>query len=76
MAARRRRTSRCGSSPAASISGQYLPFWQEACESGNERACRYEAFLTLTYCNNGSGWACNEAGIQLAEARDKGYPLD
>ena len=53
--------------------GQYLPFWTRACEAGNARACRYEAYLTATYCNNGSGWACNEAGIQLAEARrDRG----
>ena len=49
--------------------GQYLPFWTQACEAGNDRACRYEAFLTETYCSNGSGWACNEAGIRLAEAR-------
>jgi hypothetical protein len=49
--------------------GQYLPFWSQACEAGSDRACRYEAHLTETYCNNGSGWACNEAGIRLAEAR-------
>jgi hypothetical protein len=49
--------------------GQYLPFWAQACESGNARACRYQAFLTETYCRNGSGWACNETGIQLVAAR-------
>lgn len=43
--------------------GSYLPFWQEACAEGSQRACRYQAHLTLTYCNNGSGWACNEVGI-------------
>ncbi|HSG08596.1 MAG TPA: hypothetical protein VLA36_09565 [Longimicrobiales bacterium] len=55
--------------------GQYLPFWKQACEVGNERACRYESFLTLTYCNNGSGWACNEAGIQFSEARRDPGPV-
>lgn len=48
--------------------GSYLPFWQEACAEGSERACRYQAFLTLTYCKNGSGWACNEVGIQERRA--------
>jgi hypothetical protein len=43
--------------------GQYLPFWQKACGTGNVRACNYAANLTLIYCNNGSGWACNEVGI-------------
>lgn len=44
--------------------GQYLPFWQEACQAGNARACRYSTFMKFTYCNNGSGWACNEWGIE------------
>ena len=43
--------------------GQYLPFWTNACQVGNERACRYATVLTQIYCVNGSGWACNEAGI-------------
>ena len=43
--------------------GQYLPFWAHACHEGSERACRYAGHLTLTYCENGSGWACNEAGV-------------
>ncbi len=44
--------------------GQYLPFWQNACEAGSERACGYLSYMTLSYCKNGSGWACNEVGIQ------------
>jgi len=53
--------------------GQYLPFWTNACEAGSGRACRYAAHLTEIYCQNGSGWACNEAGIQLvAERRPAG----
>jgi hypothetical protein len=49
--------------------GQYLPFWQRACAAGSERACRYQEHLTLVYCNNGSGWACNEWGIMQLEQR-------
>jgi hypothetical protein len=48
--------------------GQYRPFWQRACEAGGDRACSYLSYLTLSYCNNGSGWACNEWGIQEVEA--------
>ncbi len=49
--------------------GQYLPFWVERCEAGDERACSYREHLTLVYCNNGSGWACNEWGILQVEQR-------
>ena len=42
--------------------GQYYPFWQEACQAGSARACTYGAKLTVVFCANGSGWACNEAG--------------
>ena len=48
--------------------GQYLPFWKEACSAGSGRACRYAAYLVDAYCHNGSGWACNEDGIQLARS--------
>jgi hypothetical protein len=43
--------------------GQYLPFWQQACRAGSDRACKYAANLMVVYCNGGSGWACNEVGI-------------
>ena len=46
--------------------GQYLPFWSKACQTGSDRACTYASALTLIYCNDGSGWACNEAGIAQA----------
>jgi hypothetical protein len=49
--------------------GQYLPFWQRACDAGSLRACTYRDYLTLLYCNNGSGWACNEWGIPQLEER-------
>lgn len=47
--------------------GQWLPFWEEACEDGKERACDYAAFMKWNYCDKGSGWACNELGIQELE---------
>jgi hypothetical protein len=43
--------------------GQWLPFWRQACEDGRPYACPYLADLSLGYCNWGSGWACNEAGL-------------
>ena len=46
--------------------GQYLPFWEEACAAGSERACDAVATRQRTYCDRGSGWACNELGIMVA----------
>lgn len=48
--------------------GQALPFWQQACRAGHERACEYTTAMTRIYCANGSGWACNEWGILQREA--------
>jgi len=59
-----------GDNPA----GQSLPFWERACGAGLERACRYEAQMMLNYCNEGSGWACNERGVQLAKAGRRAAP--
>jgi hypothetical protein len=42
--------------------GQWLPFWQEACDAGRPYACPYLADLQAGYCERGSSWACNEAG--------------
>lgn len=47
--------------------GQALPTWWEACAAGSARACAYEASMTWIYCQNGSGWACNEAGVRLVD---------
>jgi len=47
--------------------GQDLPFWIDKCDAGNQRACGYVSFMKLVYCENGSGWACNEFGIEQAE---------
>jgi hypothetical protein len=43
--------------------GQWLPFWRQACLDGRSYACPYLADLELNFCNQGSGWACNEAGL-------------
>jgi hypothetical protein len=42
--------------------GQYIPFWQHACDEGCRYACPYLADLEQTACDRGSGWACNETG--------------
>ena len=46
--------------------GQWLPFWDRACQEGRPRACAYLANLQSIYCNAGSGWACNETGRSSA----------
>jgi hypothetical protein len=43
--------------------GQWLPFWRHACEDGRSYACPYLADLEASFCDRGSGWACNEAGL-------------
>jgi len=48
-------------------SGQYLPFWQQACAADARSACEDLYYLEDGYCEDGSGWACNEVGILLAE---------
>jgi len=50
--------------------GQWLPFWRHACQDGRTFACPYLADLELGFCHQGSGWACNEAGLlHIALAR-------
>ena len=43
--------------------GQSLHFWMQTCEAGKERACAYTTGMAAIYCNDGSGWACNEWGV-------------
>jgi hypothetical protein len=50
--------------------GQWLPFWQQACAANAPSACEDLYFLEDGYCEDGSGWACNELGILLAERYD------
>jgi hypothetical protein len=50
--------------------GQWLPFWRQACQEGRAYACPYVADVESTFCDRGSGWACNEAGLMhIALAR-------
>ena len=46
--------------------GQWLPFWQQACDEDRPHACNFLAVKQSGHCNRGSGWACNEAGVLLA----------
>ena len=43
--------------------GPWIPFWQQACDDGRSYACPYLADLQQGLCNQGSPWACNEAGL-------------
>ena len=47
--------------------GQYYPFWRDTCEAGSTRACDYTGVMQQSFCDRGSGWACNEFGILMAE---------
>ena len=47
--------------------GQWMPFWQQACNDDRPYACSYLAATQSTYCDAGSGWACNEFGILQTE---------
>jgi hypothetical protein len=47
--------------------GQWIPFWQRACQQDRAHACRYLAQLHTTYCRAASGWSCNELGILQAD---------
>jgi hypothetical protein len=50
--------------------GQWIPFWQQACQQGRVRACRYLTQLHATYCRAGSRWSCNELDALLADNKD------
>lgn len=47
--------------------GDSLPFWVQACEAGRPNACRRLIQLETTYCNDNSGWACNELGLHYRD---------
>ena len=52
--------------------GQYYPFWRGACEAGSERACNYSGVMLQNFCDQGSGWGCNEFGMLLV-ALDRNF---
>ena len=47
--------------------GQWIPFWQRACQQDRAYACQYLAQLHTNYCRAASGWSCNELGILQAD---------
>src|SRR5262249_56914069 len=55
--------------------GQWLPFWRQACKDGRPYACPYLADLESNFCDRGSGWACNEAGLLHVALAESGEDL-
>ncbi|HEY2382188.1 MAG TPA: hypothetical protein VGK48_13505 [Terriglobia bacterium] len=55
--------------------GQWLPFWRQACKEGRSFACPYLADLESSFCDRGSGWACNEAGLLYMSLAQSGEDL-
>lgn len=55
--------------------GQWLPFWRQACMDGRSYACPYLADMQTGFCNEGSGYACNEAGLMHVALSRSGEDL-
>jgi hypothetical protein len=55
--------------------GHVVPFWQNACRDARPNGCATLQLITKTYCDDGSGWACNEHGV-LLEQTGRGGPDD
>jgi hypothetical protein len=55
--------------------GQWLPFWQQACEDRRPYACPYVADLQTSFCERGSAWGCNEAGLLHIDLWQSGEDL-
>ena len=55
--------------------GQWVPFWEQACQEGRPYACPYLADTELNLCDLGSGWACNEAGLLHIDLMRSGEDL-
>ncbi len=49
--------------------GHRVPFWRQACADGLTNGCSTLGLITSVYCEDGSGWACNEFGVLLTEQR-------
>lgn len=49
--------------------GNEVLFWKQACAENLPNGCRHFGVMVTTFCNNGSGWACNEYGILLQPDR-------
>jgi TPR repeat protein len=46
--------------------GHWVSFWDRACAEGRRGACDVVTKIESQQCRQGSGWACNEAGIRLS----------
>ena len=47
--------------------GQWVALWQRACADDLPNGCRHFGVLVSTYCDRGSGWACNEYGVLVQQ---------
>ena len=56
--------------------GDSLPFWESACASDRPRACERLLMIETSYCNDNTGWACNELGRHYMEGRLVSTDLD
>ena len=53
--------------------GHQVPFWQQACQQGAVHGCDKLAVILDSYCEEGSGWACNEVAVLRWHRRVPGY---
>ena len=51
------------------VPGHWVPFWQQACRDQRPYACSNLLLIESRYCDAGSSWACNEAGVLLGRNR-------
>ena len=49
--------------------GQWVPFWQRACDDERPGACAYLFNIQSIFCDAGSGWACNQVGVGTRQGR-------
>ena len=57
--------------------GQWIPFWQRACDQDRGGACGYLAVLHANDCRAHSGWSCNELGrLQAEKTMDRAAARD
>lgn len=49
--------------------GHSVPFWEQACREARPRGCEVLGIIETRYCAAGSGWACNEVGLLMAEGK-------
>jgi hypothetical protein len=55
--------------------GQFVPFWQQACQEDRPHACAYLAGLYTNFCRQGSGWACSKLAAKPILPTLRDYPI-